>query len=83
MKKFSERSLEERLKVVTEDCDSMKTLPWNEGIKIKLLVLFPSLVFILMTIIKHKEGIKSVATMITWSLICISFGVFLYSRRIR
>tara|TARA_Y100001968_G_C18992062_1_gene541860 strand:- start:345 stop:599 length:255 start_codon:yes stop_codon:yes gene_type:complete len=84
MKKFDERSLEEKLSIITEDDNLIDERRWNEGIKIKFLVSAPIISFILCGFILYSEtDFLGFLQVILFSFFFILFGVYLYSIMMR
>ena len=84
MKKFDERSLEEKVNTIIEENDLIENRPWNEAIGVKLLILAPLITFITFGIVFYsKEDSIGILAIIFLPFICIALGVYLYLIMIR
>tara|TARA_Y100001968_G_scaffold291619_1_gene296198 strand:+ start:601 stop:852 length:252 start_codon:yes stop_codon:yes gene_type:complete len=82
MKKFDERNLEERLNILKEE-DLTEKITWNKGIKTKLIILSPLILFLLVILFsKNYSSLHEIIISAVLSLCFILMGVLLYYSRI-
>ena len=83
MNRFDKESLEEKIRILSDDSDfKFKKNPYYE-IFLKLLLLSPISIFLIVFLLnKEEEGFLSVIISFCFTFILISVGVYLYSKMI-
>ena len=80
MKKFDERPLDEKFRIILEDNDVERSQSWHKVIKVKFLVISPLISFVLAGIIfNSNKSVNDLFLMIFFCIFIIIIGVFLYS----
>ena len=74
----SKKSLEQELKKLQDEDESVNLKRWNEEIFSKLILLFPSLIFLVtFLVINNGKDIADLFIFIGTSIILVIFGVSL------
>ena len=73
---FNDEALKDKLEILFDEDNEIKK--WNEGLIIKLLILLPSIIFIIgLFIVNRPENLREVLFIFTYPFILISIGLII------
>ncbi len=73
---FNDEVLKDKIKNLLEDDNEIKS--WNEGLWIKLLILLPTIIFIIgLFIVNKPENLTDILFVLLYPLILISIGLII------
>ncbi len=82
---FNDEVLKDKIKNLLEDDNEIKR--WNEGLWIKLLILLPTIIFIIgLFIVNRPENLTDVLFVLLYPFILISMGLitlFVMTRKLK
>ena len=81
MKKFEEKTIDEKIETIQNELNLSNGLKQNEVLLIKLLIIFPLLAFVSLTLLlKLNLGFIEIIKSLIFAFLLIILGVYLYSR---